>query len=346
MFRKTMLFCVFLLLMGMAASCADTDVLWPDSGTVSESTAAEPEPVLQTEKPLPTAPETESETASSPAPDLAAVRANPAVPSPEETELLYKYAAELWNLLHISTLEGIFDPALAVEEHFFPVRDYPTVESLLARFRESYTEALSQSLLTEMLDNQYRERDGKLYVTPADRGTDIRVGKSVLSAETVDDETVRVLRTVTVCDVYDIGSDFLWYPIGLSPQELMLVYEDGRWVFDSFTVADDLSVYDRGEGVRYAYGKEIAASFLQAEQKARPADYAGYGGGLFGRNITAFRENGDGSVTAEVEVYIWEDNRRTVVTAEYTAYRASDGTWTFAEPFILPETYLPVPIEK
>ena len=329
MYRKT----AAVLLVGtvLLVSCSKSAVPVTEKETIPPDTAV-PETEIETE--------ITPETVLVPVSESFQVQTDPSLSGMEEIERLVNHAASLWNHLHISSLDAVYDPALAVEEIFFPLREYPTTESLLSRFRESYTESLSQALLSKLLVNQYRERDGRLYVTPSDRGTDIRAGKATLTAEIVDERTVRVLRDITVCEVYDTGEDFLRYPVGLSPQELMLVYENGRWVFDSFTVFDDLSVYDSGGGVRYEYGEEIARALLQTERQVRLDEGISNTEEVFWRNITGFTENIDGSVAVEVEAYRWQGEVRVSAVHTYTAFRAEDGSWQFEEPFVLAEHIL------
>lgn len=225
---------------------------------------------------------------------------DPAIPSEEDIMRVFKHAASVWDETHIGTLDAIGEnepgtPSVAVMYEggqYYPVRDYKTKADLEARFRECFSNELTKQTIEYHLGWLYREIDGRLYVTPADRGTDIRAGAAKVEYEVISDTEIKVTRLINVreCAFVD-GYDDRWYCAGVNPQEMMLIYEEGRWVFDNFFVCDDLSAYDNGEAVYYEYAENIAEAFIIAEELA--AHFTGHTHSYIGDDsFDAVDENG------------------------------------------------------
>lgn len=208
---------------------------------------------------------------------------------------VFAHASEIWDRIDTESLDVIGstseNPTIIEYEGYtyLPVRDYETKAELEARFRECFSKGLTEHLLGHMFEFQYREIDGRLYVTPGARGTDISAGAKRVEHEIVDDTTVKVTRFIDVRNVVTT-EDYreIFYIEGVFAQEMMLIYEEGRWVFDNFYVLDNVW----GEyHTTYEYGKEIAATFIEAETLA--AHFTGHASAyLGGDGFEAVDENG------------------------------------------------------
>ena len=204
---------------------------------------------------------------------------DPAIPSEEDIMRVFNHASSIWNRIDIESLdavggsEGIIldvtdssNGAVYRDMQYFPVRDYETKAALEARFRECFSKRLTEHKLEHMFAFQYREIDGRLYVSPGCRGTDADASVSHVEYEVVNDTTVKVTRFINVRRV-SITEDYaeMFYLDGVYAQEMMLIYEDGRWVFDNFYVWDNVW----GDSyTAYEYAKDIAAAFIDAEKLA------------------------------------------------------------------------------
>lgn len=228
-----------------------------------------------------------------------AILTAPAIPSEEDIMRVFAHASEIWDRIHISSLDAIGDDAPGGPHsviydgmQYYPVRDYETKADLEIRFRECFSKGLTEHQLGHMFEFQYREINGRLYVAQADRGTDNRASVGNIEYEVINDTKIKVTRYIDVKEsTYIEGYNDMWYAAGISPQEMMLIYEDGRWVFDNFFVCDSLSAYDSGEGVYYEYAKEIATVFVKAEALA--AHFTGHASAyLGGDGFEAVDENG------------------------------------------------------
>ncbi len=258
------------------------------------------------------------------------VLTDPAIPTMEEIERLVAHAAEIWNRMSIGTLDAEYGKPADDEGRYYPVRDYKTRTALEKRFAESFTAELTETFLGELFDGLYREIDGRLCVMPADRGTDSRAGVESLEAQVVDDTTVRVIRRIAVFEILEDGEDFIWYPVGFCPQELMLVYEDGRWVFDTFTVWDNLSLWDDGKGEPITDGRAIAEAFLKKEKNPGTVDSIAYAFNGFSRSIGSIKENADGSRTVTLKLYADRDSGSVRFPCSFTA-RKTEAGWEFED---------------
>ncbi len=227
---------------------------------------------------------------------------DPSIPSEEEIMRIFEHASSIWNVIHISSLEGVYGDnnsnMLVYDGNvYFPVRDYETKADLEARFRECFSKQLTEHKLEHMFQMQYREIDGRLYVMPADRGTDIRAGRSNIEYEIIDETTISVARFIDVCEYATVEHyDNMWYKAALAVQEMMLIYEDGRWVFDNFYVCDDISNY----ALVYDYAKNIATTFIKAEALA--AHFTGHASAYVGDN-DSFEVTDENGFTQKYEHY-------------------------------------------
>ncbi len=343
----------FLTIVALALSCCacslsngDIDIPTDTVKDIEESPYSEDSTIAAIEStsadvPDTSGPETEPVFPPDDVPEFE-ILTDPAIPSREDIERLLSHAADIWNQLHISSLDAIYDQSLKVARGFytyFPVREYETKDEFHARLRESFSEMLTEYMLGYLFDFQYKEFDGRLYVSPGDRGTDMRAGEQTMKYEVVDDTTVRVIRCVDVnetVEMYD-GEQYSYiiYLQGVCEQELMLVYEQGRWVFDTFTVFDAIDGYDDGVGIKYDYATDIAYAFLGAEASAKRVDGEEYD--YLNRRIVGYRENSDETVTVTVRVSTRRLGEEMIVREhDYTAILTSEGVWEFEE-FILPE---------
>lgn len=218
------------------------------------------------------------------------VLTDPAIPSEEDIMRVFEHASSIWNQIEISSLdsvggtEGIIldvtDSSNGVvyrKMQYFPVRDYETKADLEARFRECFSKELTEHKLEQMFLFQYREIDGRLHVAPGDRGTNISVASSSVEYEVVNDTTISVTRFINVHEIANADVD-ISYLNGICAQEMWLIYEDGRWVFDNFYVWD--YVWDDGYVIIYDYAKDLAATFTKAEALA--AHFTGHASAYVG----------------------------------------------------------------
>ena len=230
------------------------------------------------------------------------VLTDPAIPSEEDIMRVFEHASSIWNQIEISSLDGIggsegvildvtdsSNGAVYRSMQYYPVRDYETRADLEARFRECFSKELTEYKLEQMFLFQYREIDGRLHVAPADRGTNISVASSKVEYEVVDDTTISVTRFNYVHEIAVAEVD-ISYLYGICAQEMLLIYEDGRWVFDNFYVWD--YVWDDGFVIIYDYARDLAATFLKAEALA--AHFTGHASAYLGDgdSFEAVDENG------------------------------------------------------
>ncbi|MBO5219161.1 MAG: hypothetical protein J6C52_07005, partial [Clostridia bacterium] len=249
-------------------------------------------------------------------------------------------------IAHASILEGMQLETLAadktapaVDSYYYPVRDYPTLAALKARLCECFSAAYAGRIVDWMLATAYREIDGRLYVTEASGGLNELGECRITGVERIDDRTALIHREKEVYDraVYEDAEifDVIYYIAGISPQTLMMVYEDGRWVLDDFTPWYDESAYMEGGGMRIEGAAEIAEAFLAAEHA--PAALTLDASRIFEWSYTELadiRRDGDRAVvTAEIRVkekgYFYD------FTQENIAVKTADG-WEFEAPFISP----------
>ncbi|MBQ2766420.1 MAG: hypothetical protein IJF48_05495, partial [Clostridia bacterium] len=316
MANKTFLFLIIITLILGCCACSfstnDIDIPTDTVKDITESPYSEDSNTVDIEGTSADSYDTsepETEPVSPPDNDVSEfeILTDPATPSREDVERLLSHAADIWNQLHISSLDAIYDESLKVVDGFYtylPVREYETKDEFRARLRESFSEMLTEYMLGYLFDCQYKEFDGRLYVSPGDRGTDMRAGAQTMKYEVIDDTTVRVIRCVDVeeiAEMYDGEKySYIIYLQGVCEQELMLIYEQGRWVFDTFTVFDAIDGYDDGEGIKYDYATDIAYAFLGAEISAARPDGEEYD--YLNRRIVGYRENSDEAVTVTVRV--------------------------------------------
>lgn len=85
--------------------------------------------------------------------------------------------------------------------------------------------------LIEASSDQYVEHDGKLYVLPADRGSDIFKGEETYEVVRVSDTEIKL--TVTV-EIYD--DPMQQNVTGYEHHDFFLEFSDNRWRFNNFNL--------------------------------------------------------------------------------------------------------------
>ena len=101
------------------------------------------------------------------------------------------------NILYFKNLNGIFESELTEE-------------------------------LMDMATDRYVEQDGKLYVMPADRGTDILKGEETYDVERQSEGLIKLIVTVEIYDDPDAKN-----VVGYDQYAFFLEYMDG-WKFKNF----------------------------------------------------------------------------------------------------------------
>lgn len=267
---------------------------------------------------------------------------SPKIPSDKDIMRVFSHADLIWSAIDLGTLSVVYDASRATEFEgltFYPVRDYDTVDDFRARLRECFTADFTECLIASKVGGAdegkaFYEVGGKLYIAPYAGVTSPSAGATEITIEMVDDTTVMVTRWGEVYDFEETTS--MRYLVGKSPQEMPLVYEAGRWVFDDFSMWDNTSVYHNGGGVQYEYAEAVAEAFVKAEAAVRGDNDELYGLEYFDRSIVGYTKNADGSVTAVINAWGRTKDEHFSVELEYTLV-CVNGTWRFDGEFTLPE---------
>lgn len=149
----------------------------------------------------------------------------------DEVFELYNKAREAYEWFDLTTIP--FDGEKYIESdgimYFEVVQPGINSKQELTDYLNTYfTDDITEGLMTASSD-RYVEQDGKLYVLPADRGTDIFKGAESYEVERVSD--TQIMFTVTV-EIYDDPDK--QNVTGHEQHAFFLEFLDNRWRFKNF----------------------------------------------------------------------------------------------------------------
>ncbi len=149
----------------------------------------------------------------------------------DEVFELYNKAREAYEWFDLTTIP--FDGEKYIESdgimYFEVVQPGISSKQELTEYLNMYfADEISKALMTASSD-RYVEQDGKLYVMPADRGTDIFKGAETYEVERLSDTQIKF--TVTV-EIYD--DPVKQNVTGHEKHDFILEFSDDRWRFKNF----------------------------------------------------------------------------------------------------------------
>jgi len=143
----------------------------------------------------------------------------------------YKKAKEAYGWFDLTTIPH--DPEKYIEidgvKYFEVIQPGITSKRALADYlNEFFTEEITEGLMT-VSSNRYVEQEGKLYVLPADRGTDIFKGAESYEVFRVSDREIKLTVTVEIYDDPEQRNvrEYEQY-------DFFLEFSDNRWRFKNF----------------------------------------------------------------------------------------------------------------
>jgi|LSQX01.2.fsa_nt_gb hypothetical protein len=142
---------------------------------------------------------------------------------------LYVKAKEAYGWFDLTTIPHDTESYIESEGiQYYEVILQPSITSkqaLADYLNQLFTEALTAELM-DMASSRYVEHGGKLYVMPADRGTDITKGDEMAEVTAISDDQIELTVTVEVFDDPDVlkYEQFRFY----------LEHTDNGWRFRNF----------------------------------------------------------------------------------------------------------------
>ena len=163
----------------------------------------------------------------------AACGESPAVAELSEDEVLklYNKAREAYEWFDMTTIPFDGGSYIDVDGIQFCEVIQPGIDSKQALsdyLNEFFIDDITEDLMTASSD-RYIEYEGKLYVLPADRGTDTYKGEESYEVDRISEEQIKLTDTVEIYDDFDEQN-----VIDYEQYDFFLEYSDGRWRFKNF----------------------------------------------------------------------------------------------------------------
>ncbi|NLO90330.1 MAG: hypothetical protein GX088_08440 [Clostridia bacterium] len=149
----------------------------------------------------------------------------------EEIMDLYNKAKEAYGWFDLTTIPFDSEKYIEIngEKYYEVVQPGITSKKVLADYlNEFFTENITEGLMAAS-SNRYVERDGKLYVLPADRGTDIFKGEESYELSRVSDNQIKLMVKVEIYDDPDKRN-----VIDYEQYDYLLELTDNGWRFKNF----------------------------------------------------------------------------------------------------------------
>ena len=149
----------------------------------------------------------------------------------DEVVELYNKAKEAYGWFDLTTIPYDAEKYIEIDgERYFEVAQ-PGITSkrTLADYLNGFfSDDITQGLM-DISSDRYAEREGKLYVLPADRGTDISKGAESYEVVRVSEKKIKLAVTV------EIYEDPMQKNVtGYKQYDFFLEFSDGRWRFKNF----------------------------------------------------------------------------------------------------------------
>lgn len=149
----------------------------------------------------------------------------------DEIYELYGKAREAYGWFHLTTIP--FDSEKYIESDgmtYYEV-NYPGIASKdeLAEYLNALFDSEITDSLLALSSERYVEQDGRLYVLPADRGTDIFKGEETYEVARISDKQIKFTVKVEVYDDPETQN-----VTGYETHDFIIEYEDGFWKFQNF----------------------------------------------------------------------------------------------------------------
>ena len=149
----------------------------------------------------------------------------------DEVVELYNKAREAYGWFDLTTIP--FDTEKYIEtdsERYFEVSEpgITSKKALVDYLNEFFADDITEGLMA-MSSDRYVEHEGKLYVLPMDRGTDIFKGAESYEVIRVSEKQIKLAVTV---EIY--GDPVLRNVSGHKQYDFFLEFSDGRWRFTNF----------------------------------------------------------------------------------------------------------------
>ena len=211
--KRIQIICLLLLLTAILVSCAKTGVQKAPDEVSKPTESSESTPDKQAD---------DKDTS---------VSEKPSELSEDEVIGLYNKANEVYGWFNLNTIPHDGEKFVEVDgARYFEVTE-PGIDSkttLVDTLNGIFAEDLTEELMTAA-DNRYVERDGKLYVMPADRGTDILKGKETYEITRVNE---RQIKLTVVVEMYEDPDQKK--VIGYDRYDFVLEFSENRWRFKNF----------------------------------------------------------------------------------------------------------------
>ncbi len=149
----------------------------------------------------------------------------------DEVFQLYNKAREAYEWFDLKTIPHDSERYIEVNgERYFEVVQpgMNSKKALVDYLNGLFTGDITESLMTTS-SGRFVEKDDKLYVLPADRGTDILKGKESYRLERISDKQLMITVTVEVYDDPDAKN-----VVGYEEHDFYLEFSDNRWRFKNF----------------------------------------------------------------------------------------------------------------
>jgi hypothetical protein len=151
--------------------------------------------------------------------------------SDDEVFELYIKAKEAYEWFDLTTIPYYNDKYIEVDGQQYYEVIQPGIDSKKALedyLNELFTDDITENLM-DISSNRYVEHENKLYVLPADRGTDIFKGAESYEVTKVSDEQIKFTVKVEVYDDPDRKN-----VSGYEEYDFCLEFLDGKWRFTNF----------------------------------------------------------------------------------------------------------------
>lgn len=218
-----------ILLTAALASCVKITVKEP-AYTPSGTEPAD-EPSKQSEPSEPSVPSAPLETSDGPS-ELPQKQGDDVTElSDDEAFELYFKAREAYGWFDLTTIPFDFENYIETDDgtYYEVIQSGISSKKALADYLNGFfIEDITERLMNES-SGRYAEHDGKLYVMPADRGTDILKGEESYELTRISDRQIQITVNVEVFEDYDLES-----LAGYEQYDFFLEYSDGLWRFTNF----------------------------------------------------------------------------------------------------------------
>jgi len=162
------------------------------------------------------------------------------VPPPVDVINAYGEATKAANLFRLTQYGIAIDSSSTVTVDGMPyylVTEWESYDAFIAYLNSLFSEEVTNGLMASV--NIFKEHEGKLYLSPADGGSNICIGNETLEYNVINESRIELIAHVDITDHADRTDPS---PTGkvIGTVDVLFPYEkiDGKWVFTDFPDID------------------------------------------------------------------------------------------------------------